>query len=67
MATRNNVSAEDRFGVPDPFMEYVRASDTGDLDGNDAIFGRDGLLVDSGDQSHRGASGRPYALGWRLR
>ncbi len=56
------VSAEDRFGVHDLFMDYVWAADTGDLEAYVATFARDALLIDSDGRRHDGeAAIRAYA------
>ncbi len=58
-----SVSAEDRFGVHDLFMDYVQAADTGELEGYVATFAKDARLVDSDGGVHHGeAAIRAYAI-----
>lgn len=56
------VSADDRFGVHDLFMDYVWAADTGDLEGYVATFAEGATLTDSDGRIHHGLEAiRAYA------
>ena len=56
------IAIEDHIGVDDLFMDYVWASDTGDVEGYVATFAEDGVLTDSNGERHAGrAAIRAYA------